>query len=585
MAYQPVTFQPGVFTDVTEFTAEGRWHRANRIRFRDGLVEPIGGWQKLLQTAVTGIPRALLAWGEIDGTRNLGIGTEKKLLILQGGAVNNVTPIRDSGSLGTDPFTTSNGSDLVTVNDTSHGVEVGATVSFSGAVAFNNVTIDGEYVVQSVTDTNNYVIQAATTANADGSGGGGAVTYSYEINVGRSNAVGGFGWGAGSWNESTWGTPRSSTSIVLSLRLWSLLNWGEDLLASPRGDQLYQWDASTGTSTRAAVVAASPTAEFYVISPEDEHVIALGADGDPLKARWCDQSDFTNWTISEATTAGARFLRHGSRIIGVCVTKNIILIWTDSALFGLQYIGGPFTFRLNTLALRGVALGPNACVAFNDVVYWMGNGNFYRWTGRVEEIPCTVLRQVFDDFDYEQREKVVAGVNEEHHEIWWLYPSASGSGENDKYAKFNFRENVWDYGDLGRTAWIDKDLFESPIAADENGFLYEHEVGYEDDGAALGDFIESGDFDIAESEYVMLIKNAIPDFVLEAGSVDVTFKGRKFPNQTQIVKGPFTVTPTTKKISPRLRARRAAVRFASSTMGTFWRSGRMQVDLKRKGRR
>ncbi len=587
MAYNPVTFAPGVVTDVTEFTAEARWHRANRIRFRDGLVEPIGGWQKFQPTAVKGIPRRLHSWGELDGTVDLAIGTEKKLLLIQGGEEFNITPIRETGTLGTDPFTTTDTSDIISVADTSHGLAVGTTVSFSGAATFNGVTIDGEYDVLSVTDSDNYTIQDDETATATGAGGGASVSYSYEINIGQPSQGAGFGWGAGEWGGGTWGTARATSEIILELRLWSLSNWGEDLLAAPRGDKLYQWDASVGTGTRATVIAASPLADYYVTSPDDQHVIALGADSDPMKIKWCDQGDFTNWTISTTTTAGERFLRLGSKILGGLATKGVVLIWTDRAMFTMRFVGGPFTFSVRTAAVRGVLIGPGAMIEHNDVVYWMGDGNFWIYDGRMRSLPCTVLRQVFDDIDLDQTGKVIAGLNEEFHEVWWFYPSASGgTGENDRYAKYNFRENVWDYGDLDRTAWLARDIFATPLAGDATGFIYEHEIGQTDDaGNALGEFIESGEFDIAESERIMLLRNIIPDMLLTSGSIDWTLMARKYPQGEQLTKGPYTVTPTTKKIAPRVRGRRVSLKIDNALTGTVWRTGKPVVDVIAKGRR
>lgn len=585
MTYSPVTFMPGVFTDVTEFTAEGRWRRSNRIRFRDGLAEPIGGWTKRDAAAVTGVPRSLHAWSEIGGERDLAIGTSAKLIVEIGGTRTNITPIRESGTLGTDPFTTTISSAAVSVEDTAHNLVEGTTVSYSGAAAVGGITIDGEYTVTSVTDADNYVITHSSAATSSATGGGASVAYSYEINIGAPNSVGGFGFGASVFNESTWGTARTTTTVTLALRYWSLTNWGEDLLASPSGDQLYAWDSSVGVGTPAALVSASPTADYYIVSPDDEHVIALGAGGDPLKVQWCDQSDYTNWTVSSSTTAGSRTLRYGSKIIGANVTKNLILIWTDKAVFSMRYIGTPFTFELRTVALRGVAIGPVAAAELNDAVYWLGNGNFYRYDGRVTEIPCSVLRWVFDDFDYEQRAKVMAGINQEHHEIWWFYPSETGDGENDRYVKFNIREQTWDVGELARTAWIDKDLFDSPIAADSSGYLYDHENGYSADGAALGEYLTSGEFDLSDQQQLMILKRMIPDVLIESGSVYMTFYGRKYPGQEQITKGPFAINSSTKFISPRIRGRRIALRMGDSIEDTFWRSGRPMANVIKKGRR
>lgn len=576
---------PGVHADLTEYDAEGKWHKSNRIRFRDGRPEPIGGWQKMLgdSTALAGVPRALHAWSEIDGTINLSIGTSTKLYVVQGGVASDITPVRASGPLGTDPFTTTNASANVSVAHTAHGLEVGASATFGGAAAVGGITIDGEYLVVTVTNADTYVITHSAAATSSASGGGASVTYSYQINPGRSVATFGYGWGAGAFNVGTFNTARTSSNVVLDLRTWSLGNFGEDLLCSPRNGKLYAWDSSVGVATPAAIVSAAPTAFFYLISPDDRHVIAFGEDGDPLGIKWCDQGDYTNWTQSASTTAGERRLLRGSKIRGGLVTKSEILVWTDVSLHSMLYTGDDFTFDLQTIGAAAGLFGVNAVIERNGVAFWMADGSFQIYDGTIRDMQCTVLRHVFDDIDRSQREKVIAGMYETRHEVWWFYPSLSGAAsECDRYVKYNWRDNAWDYGTLDRTFWIDKAIFNTPLAVDASGYIYEHEVGtYLDDGDALGEFIESGDFDIADGDRIMFVKGCIPDFV--GGPASLTFKARKFPNGTQTEKGPFEVTTATTRIRPRARGRLMALRIDGGD-GVYWRLGRPTVDIKPNGK-
>jgi hypothetical protein len=587
MTMTAVQFRPGVVADVTDYAAEGGWVDSDKVRFRDGFPECIGGWQKFIADTFTGVPRLMHAWAETSGVRDLAVGTATKLQLMQGEVIYNITPIRDSGTL-TDPFTTTNGSAAVSVADSSHGMVAGDTAIYSGATAVGGLTLAGAYTVTSVTDANTYVITAASAATS-GATGGGSVGYQYEIHVGPADAADGFGWSAGLWGGENWGDARSSAGVALLPANWSMDNWGEDLLASPRDAKLYVWDASAGTSTRATVVAASPTAAAFIVSPEDRHVIALGADGDPMAIAWCDQEDYTDWTPGAASTADTRRLLDGSRIVGGLRTAGEILIWTDTALYALQYTGAAdYAFNLRRIGDSGSVVGPHAMAEKNGTAFWMGNKQFFTYNGRAQPISCPVQRTVFEDLDETQADKVFCGLNSMFNEVMWFYPSVSGgSGEPDRYVKLNYVDNVWDIGSFDRTAWVDSnDAFSTPLGISSDGTLYSHEDGQTADGARIAAHVESGDFDIGDGNDVMFLNRVIPDFRM-TGAADIYLKSRVYPGDDQTSKGPFQITAATKFFNPRVRGRQVALRVETADLdqASYWRLGKLRFNVQPNGRK
>jgi len=452
-----------------------------------------------------------------------------------------------------------------------------------GAAAVGGITIDGEYTVTAVVGTGTYTITHSSSATSTAVGGGASVAYNYEIDVGLDDTTLLYGFGAGVFNQDTWGTPRSSNPVTAGCRVWTLENWGEDLLCMPRGGNLYHWDATNGVGTRAQLVANAPTGEFFIVDPENREVIVFGEDGDPLGIKWCDQNDFTTWTASATNTADERRLLVGSKIVGAVRTKGEILVWTDVSLHGLTFtFRGDFNYALRTIGEKCGLIGINAAGSHGSTAWWMGNNrNFYVYDGRVKILPCPLRKDVFDNLTALQSDKVYAGVNGAHMEIWFFWQSDDGS-ENDRYTIYNFGENLWYHGTLERTAWADKDTFDYPMAMDSAGFLREHEVGKNDDGNALQSFIESGEFDIGDGDELMFLNGVIPDFV-QTGTVEITMKARKWPNGEQITKGPVSVTTSTDYIRPRIRGRQVAIRIGSNEVDAAWRIGRLRFDLKKDG--
>lgn len=529
-----VVFAPGIRADLTDLGAEGGWIDCDKIRFRDGLPENIGPWQKFIPDQLVGVPSAGLIWSELTGTKVLAVATQSKLYIYRGGELYNITPLRDSGALGADPFSTQINGTEVTVTHAAHGVALGDGVKFSGASVVNGLDMNGEWQVARVLTPNTYTIEHTSQATGTSSGGGAAVAYEYEIPAGRSNTIFGFGFGAGAFGEETYGDARSTSSLPLDLRVCYLEAWGEDLLFLHSGGSLYHWDATNGPSTRAQLVANAPTDNIAMtVSPDDRHVILYGAGGDPIAVASCNQGDFTDWTISVASTAMLRRLLSGSAITARVSTKGEHLIWTDAnSLHGLQYTGASdFSFSLRTISEETSIIGAKAAVDANGVVFWMGKGQFYMYDGRVRSIPCTVLRNVFESIDLTQSDKVFASYSDQFDEVVWDWPSIDGDGSNDRYVGFSLKDGAWFTGTMNRSCRISRTLFQNPLACSPDGYIYEHEIA-----------------DAADQV------------------VTVTTKTRKDNNATQVVKGPYTMTPTTRGTRRnRARGRQMALRFE----GTF----------------
>ena len=578
MALVPIQFQAGIYKESAELAAgrRGRWSDGNLVRFYKGQPQTIGGWTTVSNSnSVVGVVRSVLPWVGNDNTKNLAVGSHLRLYIWRNNTFFNVTPLRDSGTLGSNPFTTTASSAVVTVNDTSHGVSVNDFVIFSGATAVGGITIDGEYQVTSFVDSDNYTITHSSAASSSATGGGASVTYEYEIPVGSSEGFFGGGWGSGSWGMGTWGTPRTG-NIFFAARTWALDTAGEDLFANPRGGGIYTWDLSVGTATRAAVVSNAPTtSEFLIVSPQARHLISLGADGDRMLIKWASSNDFTDWTPTAQNTAGDYRLDDGSRIISaIRTTQNAILIFTDTAVYTLAYVGPPFVFRISQIAANIGIAGPNACGSFGNVVWWMTTENFFVYDGTVRVLPSDVRDFVIESLEIDQRAKIYCSVNREWDEIWWFYQDTSAS-ENNRYVAYNFVDQNWHIGALERTAFADvSEAFREIVALDSSGNMFSHErTDVSPDGAYL-----EGDFDYDNGENFVFSNRFIPEFDYNSGTVNLTMTSKRYPSSTTTVsKGPFAMTSTTEKVDFRIRGRQLGIRLDSD--GTRWRlsSGRLRV--------
>ena len=625
MPLQKLQFRPGVNQEITSYSNEGGWRDCDKIRFRFGYPEKIGGWEKYSSNTYLGSARALHNWIALDGSNYLGIGTHLKYYIEEGGAFNDITPIRLTTGAGDVTFSASNGSATLTVTDASHGAVESDFVTFSGAASLGgNVTatvLNAEYQIVRIVDANSYEITLGVTANSSDSGnGGGSTVGTYQINVGLDTVVGGTGWGAGAWSRGAWGSAEpNGLTTVTQIRLWSHDNFGEDLIINPRDDNLYYWDRSNTTSTRAIELSTKSgtktsvpqIAKQVLVSDQDRHVIAFGCDGlgansgatqgdgtqDPLLIRFSSQENPIDWFPTSTNTAGDLRLGSGSRFIQAVETKREILVWTDTSLSSMRFIGPPFTFGLQQLASNITIMGPNAAVATEDVVYWMGIDTFYTYAGQTESLPCTVKDKVFLDFNIEQSDKVYAGVNSEFAEVFWFYPSAD-STDNNRYVIYNYADGIWYFGNLDRTAWLDRGTRIYPIAA-SSSYLYNHEFGYDDDGTSMNSFIESGAMDIGDGDRFTYIKRVIPDLTftgstnLSTPQATFTLKSRNFPggNFDNTASGTATRTQSspvelfTNQLHTRTRGRSFAMRIESNALGSKWKLGSPRVDMQQDGRR
>lgn len=619
MPFLKLQFRPGINREVTAYADEGGWFDCDKIRFRMGYPESIGGWERVSATQLLGSCRALHAWTALDNTSYIGAGTNLKYYVLRGTNYFDITPIRATTAAGDVTFSATDGSSTITVTDIAHGALLNDFVTFSGAVSLGgNVTapiLNAEHQVTSVIDANTYTITVSVTANASDTGNGGAaVVGAYQINTGLDTSVLGTGWGAGPWNSGGWGSPANTAIPGAQLRLWSNDNYGEDLVINVRDGGVFYWDESSGVGARAvpltALVGANrvPTvARTVLVSDRDRHVLAFGCDDeftpgtqDPLLIRFSAQENIADWESRTDNTAGSLRISNGSEIIAAVKTKQQALVFTDVSLHAVQYVGAPFTFGLTEIS-QGISIASqNAAVAVNDAVYWMGRGQFYIYNGTAEEIPCSVKEFVFSNLNISQASKITSGHNPEFAEVWWFYPSA-GSSNVDRYVVYNYGQGIWYYGTLARTAWISRGVFGYPIAAGADGYLYYHEFGTNDGSqnppVALNCYVESTSFDMGEGDNFMSAWRVLPDITFRgsAGSPQVTFtlKTKDFPggsfiqeqsnNVVRVATVPVEQYTTQQYI--RLRGRSMAFRVESNQYNTAWRLGAPRVDVRPDGRR
>ena len=576
--------------------------------FPDGMV--IFPVDQLVERGFLGFCRAVSDWSSLDRQKWAAIGTDLKLYLINNDFLFDITPLRTSGSL-TDPFTTditglfdpSGGGDrtFVRVTDTTHGGQPGNFVIFSGATSVGGIDLNGEFVIQSVIDGDNYVIRATTPPTSSASGGG-SVSFEYEIDIGEAGNVTVGGYGTGIYGSGSYGLGLPGAGILKELRIWSLDNFGEDLLASPNGGSLYHWDRTNGATTRAVLVSTAPaTIQWMLVSPEARHVIAFGAgtgsaaapgDPDKLLIRWSSQEDFNDWIPSSVNTAGDLRLDKGSEIVTAVESRGDIITFTDESLHALQFIGGLLVFGLRHLGQSVTIIGANAAVDVNGIVFFQGEDDYLAYDGVLRVLECEIRNTVFDDINLAQGSKTFGSVNKLFTEVWYLYPNST-SEVNNRYAKYNYKDGVWDFGTIDRTAFHDSSAFLSKPYAMQDGKLYIHETGVDDadgDGVLhpMTSFIESYDAEIEQGgQHIMHVSTMIPDFKTMVGSVDLTLTGRQYPQDStdETIKGPFTILPTTNRQDLRMRARQISYRIESDALGDDWRMGTWRAKVRPHGRR
>ena len=621
MTLTKIQLKPGIQKQTSDLGASGGFTDCDNIRFRYGLPEKIGGWTKTTDSTLIGVVRDAHHWVSLDGTRLAALGTDKKLYIYANDILYDITPARQTNSSVSNIFTTANGTPNVTVNITGHGASVGDIVTFSGTTglsgtSFTAANFDRSFEVKSVTSTNAFVIQQDANETT-GTVTTGTATAVFDISIAPPSSTFGYGWGTSTWNTETWNTPRSSSSVTLDGRDWSIDNFGELMIATVLDGSTFQWSPTNdGLTGKASAVTNAPTAsKFSLVSTPDRHLILFGTEKtvgsggsqDPLLLRFSSQEDINTYQPTAENTAGSLRIQDGSTIVGADKARGQILVWTDTSLHALQFIGPPFTFGLNQLGRNCGLLGQHAGVVVRDVSYWMGQNAFFVFDGTVKKLPCTVDDFVFENIDLTQTDQIFAGVNTEFAEIIWFYvtnPDNITSPQINKCVIYNYLEQSWAVGTLNRTSWVDRGVFSNPLATEyltdsvanatptvvglSNGVsrYYAHESGTDADGAAMQSFIQSGDFNIDEGgEQLMRIARFVPDFRDQAGNVGVTWSFKNYPYGNVVSQTALTVTTTDIKKDLRGRGRQANFKIESNVAGGNYKMGTFIMDIYPDGQR
>lgn len=711
MAFVPLKFKPGIISDVTPYSNEGGFVDSDKVRFRLGTPEKIGGWSKYTVSTIEGNARRLHNWIALDGSDFMGIGTELKYYIEEGQTLSDITPIRSTTSAGDITFAAANGSAIITVTDPAHGANVNDFVTFSGSASlggnFTAAVINKEYKITELVSSNTYTVTASLAANgSDTANGGSSVVGTYQLNTGLNTTVGGTGWGAGQFSGTTssalsttlnealdnsetaidvidetgmntdgdvilvdqelmlitataddntmtvtrghsgttavahdngtlvrlatgntlgtddfvpWGSASAITVPGAQIRLWSHDNFGEDLMLNPRDGGVYYWDRSTGLGARCVKLntltgtktSVPQVAKQIIVSDSDRHVIAFGCDGlgatagaadgngvqDPLLIRFSSQENPIDWFPTTTNTAGDIRLGGGSTFVQAVETKEQVLVFTNKSLHSMKFIGPPFTFGIRELSKNITIMCPSAAIAVDDSVYWMGADTFYVYAGgQTQQLSCTVKDKVFLNFNFEEKDKVHVGINSEFSEIMWFYPTLN-STEVDAYVVYNYLESVWYFGTMARQAWLDRGIRSLPIAAG-GSYLYNHEVGYDDDGSAMTSYVESAPMGFSKEDKFSFVSRIVPDINFNGStsinpSVDFTLKAQTFSGSgiTQTTSGTTTRSATspvetyTEKLDFRIRGRTFALRVESSSLGTKFKLGVPQANVIEDGQR
>ena len=644
MPLQRLQFKPGINKEITNYSNEMGWNKSDKIRFKKGFPEQIGGWTRVADTQVVGTPRTLINWIALDGDNLVGVGTNIKYYVLEGQTYTDKTPIRlsatfdgGSGNPAVDPFTTTLNSTTVTVSHTGHGADDGAYVTFKNSSDVNGVPaaeLNTEHRITYV-DANSYTITVTTAATGAGSGGGSTIVGEYQINPGQEVFSYTAGWSSGTRSAGSWGQTGFS-DLAQQLRLWIHDNYGEDVITNLYQGDIYYLDKGgtendktnapytssseityrmrsifdIATAAGTANTAYIPTQVTYsMVSQQARHVICFGADNqngtgafDPLLVRWSSSEDYQDWRPLSTNSAGDFRLEQGSQIVGAVKTRQEILVFTDTAVYAMQYVGLPYVFSFNLLASNISLMSPNSVAVANNTVFWMGRDKFYVFDGQVRALPSTLRSFVYDNINVEQEFQVISGTNEEYNEIWWFYPTGTDTQINN-YVVFNYLENIWYYGTLSRSAWLDSGLRQYPIAFDYNRRALNHEVGVDDasgtGSVAIGSFIESSDFDIGDGDQFSFVWRMIPDLTFtgsETINPDVTltltprdYTGGDYTSETGKSVQASALSPQelyTNQIDIRVRGRQLKLRIdGSDLVGTKWQLGTPRIDIRTDGRR
>lgn len=617
MPLRKIALKSGVNRENTRYASEGGWYECDKIRFRQGTPEKIGGWQRISTTTFLGVCKSLWSWVTLGSLQLIGVGTNLKFYVERGGSYNDITPLRATVSL-TDPFETTVGSSIVEVTDAAGGYIDGDFVTFSGATAVGGIaadTLNQEYQIN-YTSGNSYTIDVGTNATSSATGGG-SVSAAYQLNIGPAFTIPLTGWGSSFWGSGTWGFGAESTE---SLRLWSQSNFGEDLIFGPRGGAIYYWDATSGTSSRGVLLSSLggasdvPTVQNYIlISDISRFVFCFGANPigsptqDPMVVRWSDQEDATNWTPAATNQAGSLRFSRGTEIVTAAQSRQEVLVWTNSSLYSMQYVGAPEVWTAQLVGENISIASQNSVAYSNGVAYWMGRDKFYKYDGRTQPLICDLRKFIFDDLNPAQYDQVFAGTNESYHEVWWFYCS-SNSTAVDKYVIYNYVENVWYYGTMARTAWLDSGLREYPLAATYSNNLVNHEIGVDDAETAtpqaIHAFIASAEFDLDDGHQFMFIWRMLPDIRFDGSTAEnpsavmtllpLANSGSGYNSPlseggsntgTVIRTATLPIEQYTGQVNVRVRGRQLAIKVESTDLGVTWQLGVPRADMRSDGRR
>ena len=607
-------FQPGVDKQDTAYSAgdQRKYVDSDFVRFHYGKPERWKGWSYLPNPnkTIVGVVRDTHSWIGLDEIRYLAIGTDRKLYIYSEGAVYDITPIRETAAL-TNPFTT-NGTTTVSVADAAHGAAVGDFVTFDSFSTIDGLDMNQEFEITSVTSASAYTVTHTSTASGSTSGGGGSGNAKYQITTGPATSSLGYGWSTLTWNTSTWNTPRSSSNLVIDARQWSLDNFGEDLIATVLNGGTFIWDTSVGTGSRATALSNAPTASrFSLISTDTRHLLIFGTETtigdsttqDELFFRFSDRENATQYTPVATNEAGSLRISDGSRIMGAVKSSGQILLWTDTSMHGIQFVGTPFTFGLRQLGANCGLIGQHAAIEVNGRAYWMSDDSFYMYDGVVKKMPCSVQDYVFDDLSYTNRNDIACGLNTAFNEIIWYYPSTNAS-QIDRAVVYNYLENTWYTLNLARTTWLGAYVYELPIATEYDSsitannstilgltagasYIYEHESGNNQaDGTAISAFLTTGSVEIADGDELMSVSKLVPDFDNLANTMTATLTLEQYPQSASNVTATGSITSTTEKIDVRGRGRAVKIKYETNTVDdTAWRLGSTKLQLRSDGRR
>jgi hypothetical protein len=607
-------FQPGIDKQDTAYSAgdQRKYVDSNLVRFHYGKPERWKGWTYLPDPnkTIVGVVRDTHSWIGLDGTRYLALGTDRKLYLFSGSALYDITPIRETEAL-TNPFTT-NGTTTVTVTDANHGAIEGDFVTFDSFSAIDGLNMNNEFEVTTYVDANTYKVTHTSAASGSTSGGGGTGNANYQINIGETASTLGYGWGTDTWSTGAWNEPSTSSSVTVFARTWSLDNFGEDLIATVLNASTYIKDISGAIDARATALSNAPTASrFSLVSTDTRHLMIFGtettigtpASQDDLLFRFSDREDATDYTPVATNEAGSLRISDGSRIVGAVKSSGQILVWTDTSLHGVQFVGTPFTFGLRQLGANCGLIAQHAAIEVNGRAYWMSDNSFYMYDGVVKKMPCSVQDYVFDDLSYTNRNDIACGINTAFNEIIWYYPSASATAI-DRGVAYNYLENTWYTVNLGRTTWLGAYVYENPIATEYSAsvtanvstilgltagasYIYEHESGNNQaDGTALPAFLTTGSVEIADGNELMSVSKLVPDFDNLANTMTATLTLEQYPQSASNVTTTGSISSTTEKIDVRGRGRAVKIKYETNTVNdTAWRLGSTKIQLRPDGRR